>query len=229
MPLPLEEVRHLLHARRLSDGDPIALFNGAGAEWVGYVEIDAGRRSATVQIASRKTACKLTPEIHLSVAVPKGERQDWLIQKAAELGVASITPLISERSVAMPTKRWDAKRKRWRRVAIEACKQSQASFVPEIHDPTPLRDYLAGRKKERRLWVCHPSGAAPAVSDLWFSSKTAAVEAMIGPEGGFTDQEVDFALAHGADCIGLGEQLLRTETAAIAVLAAVRLGAIWTK
>ena len=211
------ETRHATGARRLGDGDALCVFDGAGT--VGdarIVESDAGQRHVVACVASRRAVPPPRPAIHLAVALPKGDRQATLLGMATQFGVASITPLACARSVAHATDKFT---ERAARVCLEACKQSRRAWRPEIRAAAAPADVAAPG-----ALVADPSGrpAGEVLRDLATASPE-AVTVLIGPEGGFTDDETAAMRAAGAETISLGAGILRIETAAVAVAATIRL------
>jgi 16S rRNA (uracil1498-N3)-methyltransferase len=142
--------------------------------------------------------------------VPKGDRFDWLVEKATELGVDRLIPLVTERSVVDPR---SAKLDRLRRVVIEACKQSRRDWLMELEAPTPWRSVIGQAEPSIKL-IAHPDFPGMAVSGLNLTGRSAILA--IGPEGGFSDAEVDTARSLGWRPVGLGSTILRVETAALA-------------
>lgn len=152
--------------------------------------------------------------IHLGQGLSRGERMDWAIQKATELGVSEITPIFSDRcEVRLKDERADKRLQHWRQVAISACEQCGRSTVPVIHPPLLLVDWLKQTQADLKL-VLHPV-AEPMVSH----AKPSSLAFLIGPEGGLTDLEVDTAQAAGYHAARLGPRVLRTETAPVVALA----------
>ncbi len=210
-----DEARHLTRVRRVAVGEVVEVFDGKGFAARARVE-NAGKNRVDLTlfgepIADRVAPCRLT----LATAVPKGERFDWLVEKATELGVARLVPLITERSVVDPR---DAKLDRLRRVIIEAAKQSGRNRLMELDFPTPWSSLARAPADETRL-LAHPGGV-PA--SAWHRIQHGSpVMLAIGPEGGFTEPEVALAVERGWQSVGLGATLLRIETAGLAGSAAI--------
>ena len=153
--------------------------------------------------------------IHLGQVISKGEKMDFVIQKATELGVNEITPLLSERCVVqVKAERLQKKQEHWKKIAIHAAEQCGRTFVPTIHPPIPLMEWVFNAKEGRRF-VLHVT----AENSLKKAENLDTVAVLIGPEGGLTDQEVDFAVTKKFIPTQLGPRVLRTETAALAMLA----------
>ncbi|MDO4583606.1 MAG: RsmE family RNA methyltransferase [Planctomycetia bacterium] len=208
-----EEAHHLLHVMRARQGAPVILFDGRGAEWETTIQ-STGKKELTLQllrcsVISRESSCYLA----LAVALPKGERQKWMVEKLVELGTAEWIPLETERSVA---KIGDSVTRRLERCVIEASKQCGRNTLMKIADAekTPTFWDSAVPHRFSRKIIAHPEGKRLAEIDVADS-----LLAAIGPEGGFSDAEVEAAQTHGWIPVSLGERILRTETAAITLAA----------
>ena len=208
------EAHHLIHVMRARIGDEVELFDGSGAEFVATVE-RLGRAEVELAISSRAEVDRESPRpCTLAVALPKGDRQQWLVEKAVELGIARLVPIVTARGVAQPT---DNALARLRRAVVEATKQCGRTRLMAIDAPSTWPALLAESSTSQRRLIAHPGGvslrtALPAEGPLLVA---------IGPEGGFTDQEVQQALAAGWQQASLGPRILRIETAAIFVAAVV--------
>ena len=205
--LPSEVYHYLQHVRRLGPGDPFIAFDAQGR--TATLKLTD---TAAVQVASLETTGVSLP-ISIAMAVPKGDRSDWAVEKLTELGVAQILWFTAERSVKQASNRLD----RWMRVAQSAAAQCQRNSLPDICAPVPFDTILAHPAGSK--WIADPQGEpvrAPAQPPaLW----------LIGPEGGFTDDERDQAMAAGFVPAKLGPTILRIETAAVTA-AAQTLGAL---
>jgi 16S rRNA (uracil1498-N3)-methyltransferase len=209
-----DEARHLSAVMRAHPGDEVTLFDGSGAEFEARI-IRVGKRDAELQIVARHEINRELPrELTLAVALPKGERQKWLVEKLTELGVTRLVPLITERGVAEAT---PAAIERLRRGVIEASKQCGRNRLMEISAPVAAGTLFAGSNHPAMRYIADPSGShlVPAGNDQ------APVLAAIGPEGGFSPQELAAARSAGWQCISLGPRILRVETAAIAFAATI--------
>lgn len=218
--LPPAEARHALDVLRLRSGEVVALFDGAGGVAIGTLQ-PAGRAAARVEITARSQAGPPpAPAVELAFAVPKGRRLDWLLEKATELAAAALSPVIFERSVARPGLSAHARR-RWRRICIAAAKQCGADLLPRIDPPQALADVLARAGQGRRIFGDFRGHLAlPDV--LEDSERRGRIGVLVGPEGGMTDAERDAAAAAGFTPVRLPGYALRVETAAVALLAAIR-------
>ena len=173
-----------------------------------------GKKSVRVELTEQLPGQPDSPlRVHLGQGLSRGERMDWAIQKATELGVAEITPIVSERcEVRLKDERADKRLAHWQQVAISACEQCGRSTVPLIHPPLLLADWLAQVEADLKL-VLHPV-AEPLVSH----AKPTSLAFLIGPEGGLNDNEVSQAVAAHFQAARLGPRVLRTETAAAVAL-----------
>ncbi len=205
--LPEEEAAHALRVLRLRDGDRVELVDGAGMEALGVLRL-TGRQEVQVVISDRRVLPGPRTALHLAVAPTKqAERFEWFVEKAVEVGVERITPLATAR-----TERGHLRHERLLRVAVSAMKQSRRAWLPRIDPLTALTDLIAGPVPAQRF-VAHASGAAPLM-DLYDPAQDALV--LVGPEGDWTDEELQLLHDAGFRTAGLGEARLRTETAALA-------------
>ncbi len=218
-----EEAHHCLEVLRLREGDRLVVFNGAGAE--AEAEISSVAKGS---VALRPKLLGSTPRppasITLGQAVPKGKNMDLIVQKATELGVARIVPLLSERTVVqLDGGELEKKRAKWQRVAIEACKQCGQNWTPEISVPVKVEAFVRQAKDPLRLAAAigpeaRPLKAILAAREEEGIPRPSAATLMIGPEGDFTPAELSAALSHGFLPLSLGPIILRSETAAIYAL-----------
>lgn len=207
------EAHHLLHVMRAGPGAGVVLFDGSGHEYAGVVG-RVRRNEVDIDIRERKQVDREVPFVlALAVALPKGDRQRWLVEKAVELGVTQLTPLVAERSVAQPT---GAALDRLRRTVIEASKQCGRNVLMELSEPQAWPAFSLADPTGSLRWLAHPAAPAapPADGAPWNEVRLA-----IGPEGGWTDDEVGVALQAGWAAIDLGPRILRVETAAVFLVA----------
>jgi 16S rRNA (uracil1498-N3)-methyltransferase len=209
------EAHHLLHVMRAKVGQEVVVFDGSGWEYVAKIE-KLGRADVQLAVLSRAEVNRELPlRLVLGVALPKGDRQKWLVEKATEVGVSELVPLGTARGVAQPV---DSALDRLRRSVIEASKQCGRNQLMHISQPQPLAEYLAASPDATRLFA-HPGGQAlAALSERLTASRE--VRIAVGPEGGFTDDELALAGQAGWLAVDLGARILRVETAAL-VLAAL--------
>jgi 16S rRNA (uracil1498-N3)-methyltransferase len=219
------EAHHALHVLRLQVGDEVTVFDGRGHEArcsIAEMARDTVRLTALHHSTTPPLHCRIT----LAQAVPK-KTMDLIIQKATELGVAAIVPLISERTVvrldAKPASK-DSRTDRWRGIALEACKQCGNNWLPEVHPPQKMAEFLAapGDYNLKLIASLQPD-AKPLKSILSTTpqlhhSTTPSVLLLIGPEGDFTPSELDIARSAGCIPLSLGPLVLRAETAALYAL-----------
>jgi 16S rRNA (uracil1498-N3)-methyltransferase len=220
--LARDSASHLAKVLRARIGDELILFNGHGSEFAAVIEAVRGSR-VTVAVGAGCSADRESPlQITLIQCVPRGDRMDFVVQKATELGVARIVPVLSQRSVVrLDSSQAASKLVHWQAVAVSACEQSGRNRLPQLDTAQPLLNFLGSLQPAAahtlRL-VLQPDEAAPSPAVSHGGSPVNAVEFAIGPEGGFAAEELEgFALC-GFTRIGLGPRVLRTETAAIAGL-----------
>ncbi|HEX2083777.1 MAG TPA: 16S rRNA (uracil(1498)-N(3))-methyltransferase [Xanthomonadaceae bacterium] len=219
--LPETAAGHLLRVLRLGLGDACVLFNGDGRDYDARIA-GAGKRDASVEVLSARELANESPlRIVLLQALARGEKMDWIVQKATELGVAGLVPVASERGeVKLDGERADKRTAHWRSVAIAACEQSGRARVPDIAAPQPLAKALSALPPQARRLTLDPE-ADTSIATLQLGAQEEVVVA-IGPEGGWSAG--DLALLRGAGFAGLrlGPRVLRTETAGLAAIAALQ-------
>lgn len=219
--LPPEAAHHAARVLRLREGDRVQMFDGLGQERHGVIGETGGRRVVVRDIAVADADRESPLRIVLAQALSSSEKMDWVIQKATELGVTEIHPLDTERSVARLSAERAVKRlEHWRQVAISACEQCGRNVLPEIHPPQDIMTWLRQTQgaPEKKL-ILLPHGAASLHSQ---PGPQTGVVLLIGAEGGFTAAESETALSCGYTPVRLGARVLRTETAAVAGLAALQ-------
>ncbi|WED42976.1 16S rRNA (uracil(1498)-N(3))-methyltransferase [Legionella cardiaca] len=211
--------QHVGVVLRMQPGEKITLFRGDNYEFEAVI-ISAHKKKVTVSISAMKFVSRESPcAIHLVQAISKGERMEIVIQKAVELGVTSITPLMTERSVVrLDEERMEKKRTQWQAIAVAACEQSGRNQVPKIEVTQTLNDYLS-RNLTALKFVLHPE-MTKSWRDYDFSTKD--ITLLIGPEGGFSEKEIQQILSYNFNPLSLGPRVLRTETAAIAALSVLQ-------
>lgn len=218
--LESEPAHHLVRVLRARVGDSVLLFNGQGLDWQCRLTLIEKRR-VMVQVEESIPSTAESPlTTHLGLSVSKGERFDWAIQKATELGVTQITPLLSERvDVKLPEDRLAKKMSHWQQVVIAACEQCGRGRVPPINTPMALKDWLVSVEADMKL-VLHHHQIAPLPD-----AAPGCVALLVGPEGGLTESEVASACDEGFQRFRMGPRVLRTETAPAAALSI--LGSRW--
>jgi 16S rRNA (uracil1498-N3)-methyltransferase len=219
--LPPGEGHHAAHVLRLRAGTAVELFDGRGARATGRVA-EVRRREVSVSVdAIAALEARPGPLVHLALATPKGNRLDWLLEKATELGAASLQPVIFERSVAGAARSTRAKRERLLAHCIAAAKQAGTDYLPDLADPVPLADLLARPSEAVRIVGDLGEGALPLADALGARLGWGEVLILVGPEGGLTAVERGRVLAAGFVPVRIGRTTLRIETAAVALLASV--------
>jgi 16S rRNA (uracil1498-N3)-methyltransferase len=211
--LPEAQAHYIGRVLRMAEGDALQLFDGSGTEFRGTL-LEVGKKRVRVQLDDSFAGQPESPlRIHLGQGLSRGERMDWAIQKATELGVSEITPIVSERcEVRLKDERAEKRQAHWQQVAVSACEQCGRSVVPIIHSPVPLADWLKRTEADLKL-VLHPV-AEPLTSH----DKPDTLAFLIGPEGGLNDAEVEQAKAAAFHAARLGPRVLRTETAPVVAL-----------
>jgi 16S rRNA (uracil1498-N3)-methyltransferase len=216
--LPPAAARHA-QVRRVQPGDTLHLFDGRGGQWAAIVE-SMTRSAVVVRLGEPVAAATELPlQVTLAVGLPAGERMDWLVEKATELGVAAVQPLQCERSVLrLDGERAERKRAHWQAVAQAACEQCGRALVPAIEPVRPFAPWLAlAPAPGARLLLSLAHAAAPL--HTLAAPAPPAVLALSGPEGGLSPAEESAALAAGFAPVSLGPRVLRAETAPVALLA----------
>ena len=216
--LPEALAHHAARVLRLRDGDPVILFDGSGGEQPAVLSLRG--KQCFAALGERREVERESPlGLVLVQALASGDKMDWIVQKAVELGVAAIVPVQAERSVLRLAGERAAKRvEHWQQVAISACEQSGRNRVPLVAPICGLRDYLARPREGLRL-ILDP-GATQRLLDA--ARPAGEAQLLIGPEGGWSDDEL--AACRSAGCVGmrLGPRVLRTETAGLAAIAALQ-------
>jgi 16S rRNA (uracil1498-N3)-methyltransferase len=225
--LPAAAARHV-QVLRLQPGDPIALFDGSGGTYQATITA-MGRKDVTAQVDTwDPTEREAARSVHLAVGVPANDRMDWLIEKATELGVASMVALQTERSVVkLSAERASKRLEHWQGVAIAACEQSRRSRIPGITGPCGLALWLKTFNNgstaiaDKHWMLSFRDDAIPLSTCLPSLGPQASCHILSGPEGGLTEREEAMALAAGFIAVSLGPRVLRADTAPLAALASV--------
>jgi 16S rRNA (uracil1498-N3)-methyltransferase len=217
-----DAAQHVGRALRLRVGDAVVVFDGTGGEYAAVIQ-RMDRERVDVKVGA------FWPDVPapaffvgLVQGLPEADKMDWILQKATELGVAWVQPVVCERSVVRLSGERAAKREaHWQRVAIAACEQSGRTRVPEVRPTRAFRDWAAAPSQARR-WLLQPGAAEVLVAQ---EAPAGEVELLIGPEGGFSEREAEIAAHVGFHALSLGPRVLRAETAPIAALASIQ--ALW--
>ena len=215
------EAQHAARVMRVETGDKITLFDGVGHEATAEI-VSAGRREVTCQSgAPEEVDRESSAELVMGIAFPKPERAREMVERLTELGVARITPIIAQRSQRAPSSSLIGK---LRRAVIEASKQCGRNQLLIVDEPEKFAHFVSQdlsashTNQEASLWIAHPSGEANIRS---IRESVGSVIALVGPEGGWSDDEVRLATERGYQLVGLGKRLLRVETAAALIGATI--------
>lgn len=217
--LPEAQSHYIGRVLRLAKGDAVQLFDGSGQEFAGSL-LEVGKKSVTVELDDQwEGQSPSSLAIHLGQGLSRGERMDWAIQKATELGAAQITPLFTERcEVRLNDERSDKRMAHWQQIIISACEQCGRSVLPVLNPPRQLADWLTSLDDPLRL-VLHPDSPAA----LQQHPRPESLALLIGPEGGLSESEVQLARQHAFHATRLGPRVLRTETAPVVALSVAQL------
>jgi 16S rRNA (uracil1498-N3)-methyltransferase len=219
--LAADEARHLRDVLRLKAGDEVYIFDGTGREFRCTL-VNSVRDSAELRIDAEVDPAKPESQLQLNlcVALLKGEKFDLVVQKATELGVKKIVPLITRYADIHLRDETDAGKRvaRWQRIALEAAKQSGRAVVPEVNSPVSLDSILAGTKNADLCLMFSERGGS-ALNSVTSEPGPRSVTALVGSEGGWSDEEIERARAQSFHIVTLGGRILRAETAAIAITA----------
>jgi len=205
---------YLTNVLRLKSNAPLVVFNGDGNQYSATIEA-IEKKAVTLRTKDCEAVNNESPlSIHLAIALSKGDRMDWIIQKATELGVTAITPLTSERSeVKLKGERLEKKLQHWQQIAISACEQCGRNRVPAIHALSIADDWVKTVKAERKLVLHHRTEQT-----IDATRHIASAALLIGPEGGLSEREINAAEQQGFAALRLGPRVLRTETAPLAAI-----------
>ena len=216
-----EAAQHVARALRLKVGDALIVFDGRGGEYeAGIQRVDKDR--VDVKVGAWRDVEREGPfALGLAQGLPEADKMDWIIQKATELGVGWIQPVVCERSVVrLAGERATRREAHWRRVAIAAAEQSGRTRIPEVRPTLTFLNWIAAPDGPQR-WLLDPDAQPIAAHE----PPSSPLELVVGPEGGLSERERELALGRGCDAVALGPRILRTETVALAALAAVH--ALW--
>ena len=216
--LTRQEAQHVSKVMRAKVGDELILFDGSGTEFPARIET-IGRSEVGLSIIARCEVDRELPfRLVIGVALPKGDRQRWLVEKLVELGVTEFVPLVTVRSVAQPSGNALV---RLRHTVVEASKQCGRNRLMVVGQASTLEAFLTDSSEADKRLIAHPPTDGRAVFPR--STRADKVVAAIGPEGGFTDEEIRLADDHRWDKVSLGSRVLHSETAAIAIAAVIAL------
>ncbi|MBW4557206.1 MAG: 16S rRNA (uracil(1498)-N(3))-methyltransferase [Trichormus sp. ATA11-4-KO1] len=212
--LTKEQQHYLSRVLRLRAGDRFIAMDGKGKWWLAQLE---GEQAQVLEILTVET--ELSVSVTLMVALPKGNGFDEIIRCCTELGVTCITPVLSDRTLLHPSPQ---KLERWRRIATEAAEQSERAFVPTILEPVAFSPAISTSVANHR-YICEARGDYPHLNNVIKDDSTEIVIAT-GPEGGWTQPEIDSAIASGFQPVSLGRRILRAVTAPVVALTLVSAG-----
>ena len=221
-PLSLDDdaAGHIGRVLRMKVGEQVSIFNGEGGEFLSEI-IEVSKKSVVVMPLEFNSHDVESPlKIHLGQCVSRGDKMDFTIQKSVELGITEITPIFSQRcGVKLSGDRLEKKHQQWQKIAIAAAEQSGRNFVPTVHSPVDLKSWLEQQTAAIKLTL-HPR-AEHSIKTITVPDD--GVRFLVGPEGGFTDDEITQTKQQAFVDIRLGPRVLRTETAALTVLSALQL------
>jgi 16S rRNA (uracil1498-N3)-methyltransferase len=214
-----DEAKHLAQVLRVQPGKWITVFDGVGNRAEAKV-LSVSKQRVDLMLDLAESRPTPLPGITLGQAIPKGKNMDWIVQKAVELGVSRIQPLVTRHTIASPG---DNKADKWRRTALEACKQCGQDNIPVIEDPLPFADWIAKPQETELQLIASLSENPMNFRDILQSHPDLrSVTITIGPEGDFSPEETESALTAGFIPVSLGELVLRVETATMLCLSAIR-------
>jgi 16S rRNA (uracil1498-N3)-methyltransferase len=219
--LPPQAAEHVVRVLRMNPGEPLTVFNGDGNDYAAVI-VAVGKREVMLRIEQVRPLANESPlQLTLAQGVARGEKMDLIVQKATELGVVRIVPLLTERSeVKLDAARAEKRLMHWRAVAASACEQSGRARLPEIAAALPLSTWLTSLTGDDALRLALLPEAARSSRELRFNGAGGLL--VVGPEGGLGEREISALTAAGFDGLRLGPRILRTETAGLAALAALQ-------
>ena len=216
-----DRARYISRVLRLKINDKLTLFDGSGAEFL--ATIAAVRKCGISLIITEKIKKSVESPLtmHLLQGISRGDRMDLVIRKVTELGVQRITPICSDYSVVrFELERAKKRLKHWNKIAISACEQCGRNIVPEINLPISLQEWIAENKNEQDIRLILKPNASASIDSIGVAENSLAL--LVGPEGGFSDSEYALARSNGFKSIRFGPRILRTETAAIAIISTLQ-------
>lgn len=216
-----EAAHHVLHVLRLPPTSSLIIFNGQGGEFLARIEKIEKQIVWVLIEAFQSVSRESSLKIHLGQAVISHDKMDWIVQKAVELGVDTITPIITERcNFKLPKNQWPKRLDHWRKIIINACEQCGRNTIPSLNAMTLLSDWFDNLDAASLKLTFHPK-AETRFSDLSLRPESSTV--LIGPEGGLTDTEIALTTTKNFQIVQLGARILRAETAAISALVGMQM------
>ncbi len=215
--LQAEQARYLGRVLRCSPGDLVQVFNGEDGEWSATIE-NLGKNSVTLKVGGRnEITTESALDVHIVQGISRGERMDFVVQKATELGVKRITPVLTNHGVVrLDQRRAEKRRAHWQHIADSACEQSGRTRPPLVDAPLSLNSWFGARNSSDVTEIILMPGATTSFASI--RSPTARLCLLIGPEGGFSEREYEDAEIAGFRAVSIGPRILRTETAALAAI-----------
>ncbi len=209
---------YLSKVLRMQEGRELIVFNGQGGEYSAQIK-EVGKKQVSIQINQFTEGNRQSPlELHLAIGISRGERMDWVLQKATELGVTRIIPLITERTeVKIKGEKQDKKMQHWQQIIVSACEQCQRNLLPILQEPQAIGDWLKTVSTDCRFVLHHRNDQR-----MEALGKPESVTLLIGPEGGLNEEEITLAENEKFQSLGLGPRVLRTETAPVAAISLVQ-------
>lgn len=219
--LPVQAGEHVARVLRLASGHPLILFNGDGCEYEATLA-SLAKHAVTAIVGAVHEADRETPlQLTLAQAIARGEKMDWILQKATELGVSCIVPLVTERTeVKLDAERAGRRLAHWHNVIVAACEQCGRNRLPQLEPPQRLDRWLESARGDNVLRLAMLPDGGHTLRGLALPS--GAIELVVGPEGGLTEHDALLLRQAGFAALRLGPRILRTETAGIAALAAIQ-------
>ncbi len=215
-----EDALHIAKSLRMREGEPLSLGDAQGLDYTCRIMTVTPERVELEVLYKQPSESEPAVEVSLYQSLPKGDKFEWILQKAVELGVKSIHPVLTQRSIVRPDRAAGIKKQqRWQKLAGEAAKQSHRGIIPVVHPILPLPKALAAMEKDVFLLLFYEGGGAHLKALLPRAGNKIAI--FIGPEGGFHPEEVTLLMERGAESATLGKRILRTETAPIAALSII--------
>lgn len=216
-----QQARRAFHVLRLREGDPVRILDGEGMEHEARVCLSSSHEVAAEIMSSRRCGSEPVTRVTLLQAIPKGTRMDLVVEKCTEIGVHRIVPIITDRTVVRPDRQSaESRQRRWREIARQATEQCGRNTVPDVAAPARFPEALSRLGNQDACVVLSECGAVASLAKaLGEVSPSSSVALLVGPEGGFTEDERQCAVGHSFVPVGLGSRILRSETAGIVAVA----------